>query len=79
MVSINAAGRKNRADFSSSPRAWVVVLAIFILAVVLREIKQTRLRPIIDRVEILLRLAGVKPNSEAIRIMISACRLAIDT
>ena len=26
-----------------------------------------------------LRLAGVKPNSEAIRIMISACRFAIDT
>ena len=24
-----------------------------------------------------LRLAGVKPNSEAIRIMISACRLAM--
>ena len=28
-------------------------------------------------VAIRLRLAGVKPNSEAIRIMISACRLAI--
>ena len=28
-------------------------------------------------VEILLRLAGVNPNSEAIRIMISVCRLAI--
>ena len=28
-------------------------------------------------VEILLRLAGVKPNSDAIRIMISAGRLAI--
>ena len=27
--------------------------------------------------EILLRLAGVKPNSDAMRIMISACRLAI--
>jgi hypothetical protein len=30
-------------------------------------------------VDILLRLAGVKPNSDAIRIMISACRLAIET
>lgn len=26
-----------------------------------------------------LRLAGVNPNSDAIRIMISACRLAIET
>jgi hypothetical protein len=26
-----------------------------------------------------LRLAGVKPNSDAMRIMISACRLAIAT
>ena len=30
-------------------------------------------------VEILLLLAGVKPNSDAIRIMISAWRLAIET
>ena len=27
--------------------------------------------------EMRLRLAGVKPNSDAMRIMISACRLAI--
>ena len=31
-----------------------------------------------DGVEIRPRLAGVKPNSEAMRIMISAWRLAID-
>jgi hypothetical protein len=30
-------------------------------------------------VEILLRLAGVKPNSDAMRIMISACLFAIET
>jgi hypothetical protein len=30
-------------------------------------------------VEIRLRLAGVNPNSDAIRIMISAWRLAIET
>src|SRR5687767_7157811 len=30
-------------------------------------------------VEILLRLAGVNPNSDAIRSMISACRFAIET
>jgi hypothetical protein len=30
-------------------------------------------------VEMRLRLAGVKPNSDAIRIMISACRLAMET
>lgn len=29
--------------------------------------------------EILLRLVGVKPNSDAILVMISAWRLAIDT
>jgi hypothetical protein len=33
----------------------------------------------VNGVEILLLLAGVKPNSEAIRIMISAWRLAIET
>ena len=32
-----------------------------------------------DGVEILLLLAGLNPTSDAIRIMISACRLAIAT
>jgi hypothetical protein len=41
--------------------------------------KSNRVRSAIDGVEIRLLLAGVKPNSEAIRIMISACRLAIET
>src|ERR1700738_757681 len=34
--------------------------------------------PLFAGVAIRLRLAGVKPNSDAIRIMISACRLTIE-
>ncbi len=41
--------------------------------------RSNRVRSAFDGVEIRLLLAGVKPNSDAIRIMISACRLAIET
>src|SRR4051812_16886387 len=43
------------------------------------SIVSNRVRSAFGNVAMRLRLAGVKPNSEAIRIMISACRSAIAT